>query len=301
MSASEGASEGAGRAGAGAGANAGAELALEARGVVKVYGENRVLDGVDLVVRRGEIVSLIGRSGGGKSTLLKCLIGATRPTAGRIFVLGREVTGASEAEINEVRRTFGVLFQSGALFNSMTVGENLALPLRRHTRLDEPTIQILVRLKLELVGLRGAEDLVPAELSGGMKKRVGLARALALEPRLVFFDEPHAGLDPVSNGMIDKLIVDLTRKLGITSVVVTHELPSALRISDRVVMLDHGRIVADAPPARLSEIGDPLVCQFVTGSAEGPVSFHRSDKDYAEDVLEVAEKYTQRRKFLGRG
>jgi phospholipid/cholesterol/gamma-HCH transport system ATP-binding protein len=216
---------------------------IEVRHVAKSFGTQRVLDDIDLDVNRGEIMVVMGGSGCGKSTLLRLLIGSLQPDEGSIKLFGRDLTMMKENELNELRKCFGILFQSGALFNSLTVGENVALLLKEHTNLDESTIEVIVKIKLELVGLREHADKMPAQLSGGMKKRAGLARAIALDPQILFYDEPSAGLDPVTSAQIDRLIIDLTKKLRVTSLVVTHEMDSAFAIADRMCMLDKGRIL----------------------------------------------------------
>jgi phospholipid/cholesterol/gamma-HCH transport system ATP-binding protein len=271
-------------------------LVIRVNDVAKSYAGRAVLRGVDLDVRAGETMVILGGSGDGKSTLLRLMIGSIAPDAGRIEVLGQDITALDEAGMDAVRRRFGILFQSGALFGSMTVGRNVALPLREHTGLDEQTIDIMVRIKLELVGLRHAVDLMPAELSGGMKKRAGLARAIALDPRILFYDEPSAGLDPVTSAQIDQLIIDLSRKLGVTSVVVTHEMDSAFRIADRMAMLDRGRVVKVGPREEFAAIRDSaapadpqlaLIRQFLRGDSEGPIT-HRRGEGYEQDILQAA-------------
>src|SRR3989338_9023810 len=193
----------------------------------------------------------MGGSGCGKSTLLRHLIGSIRPDSGEVWMFGRDIAKASEDEMDEIRKKFCMLFKSGALFDSMTVGENFALPLREHTKLDNSVISIVVKMKLELVGLRGFENLMPSQLSGGMKKRVGLARAIVMDPEIVFYDEPTAGLDPVMTAVIDKLIIDLSKKLNITSVVVTHDMKSVFRIGDRIAMLHKGETLQVGTPAEI--------------------------------------------------
>jgi phospholipid/cholesterol/gamma-HCH transport system ATP-binding protein len=230
------------------------------------YGERIVLEHMDFSIHAGEIVSILGGSGCGKSTLLKALIGLLRPLDGRIFLAGREITGTDgEAALADVRRRIGVLFQSGALIGSLSLGDNIALPLHEFSRLPQPVIRELVRLKLELVGLGGFEEYLPAELSGGMRKRAALARAMALDPDILFCDEPSAGLDPITSAGLDELLMELNRSLGITMVVITHELPSIERISQRSFMLDGEArgIIAMGPPAELkSESADPRVQAF---------------------------------------
>ncbi len=216
---------------------------IEVRDLISHYGERRILDGVDLQVRRGEILVIMGGSGSGKSTLLRHLLGLKRPSAGSIRLLGTELEDLSKQQLYALRRRMGVAFQGGALFSSMTLGENVALPLRQHTRLDEETIRIMTRMKLEMVNLGGFEDLRPAELSGGMLKRAGLARSLIMDPELLFFDEPSAGLDPVVSAELDALILRLREALSMTIVVVTHELESAFGIADRILVLDQGRVL----------------------------------------------------------
>jgi phospholipid/cholesterol/gamma-HCH transport system ATP-binding protein len=268
------------------------------RDVVRSFDGRRVLDGVNLEVRAGETMVIMGGSGSGKSTLLRLMIGSLRPDSGHITVLGKDVCGLPERELNEVRKKFGILFQSGALFNSMTVAENVALPLREHTELGPEIIDIQVKIKLELVGLREHADKYPAQLSGGMKKRAGLARAMALDPKLLFYDEPSAGLDPVTSAQIDQLIMDLTRKIGITSVVVTHEMDSAFTIADRMAMLDKGRMVRvetrdwferlrdlPADEARALPEDERLIRQFLRGDAEGPLTERQAATNFEEDLL----------------
>jgi phospholipid/cholesterol/gamma-HCH transport system ATP-binding protein len=255
----------------------GGEPIIRVDNVHKFYGEHHVLKGISLEVEPGDVLVVMGPSGCGKSTLLKCIIGAHTPEVGSISIDNEPIVGASEHQLNAVRKRFGVLFQSSALFSSMTVGENVALPLLQHTDLPASTIEIIVRIKLEMVGLGHAFNLIPSELSGGMKKRAGLARAIALDPSIVFYDEPSAGLDPIVVGIIDKLIVDLTRKLRITSVVVTHEMRSAFRIADKMVLLDRGRVVAAGTPDELRANNDPRVVQFVSGNAEGPMATKPDD------------------------
>ncbi|MDZ4828690.1 MAG: ABC transporter ATP-binding protein [Phycisphaerae bacterium] len=277
------------------------EPVIEVRDLRRTFGSQVVLDGITLDVLRGETLVVMGGSGCGKSTLLRHLIGSLAPTSGEVRVFGRPMTSLNDAALNALRRNFGVLFQSGALFNSMTIADNVALPLREHTALDEAIIDIEVKIKLELVGLREHADKLPSQISGGMKKRAGLARALALDPKILFYDEPSAGLDPVTSAEIDQLIVALTRQLGVTSVVVTHEMDSAFTIADRMVMLDKGRVLrigpltefdclrrlSDEEAAALPEI-DRTVRQFLRGDANGPITERRARDSYAEDLLRSA-------------
>ncbi len=265
---------------------------VRCEGVGKAFGSNVVLDSVSLEVRRGEVLCVVGSSGCGKSTLLKCIIGALDPDRGRIWICDEEVTSLADKpdELDKVRKRFGILFQTGALLGSLTVRDNIALPIRRHTELDDSTISIMVKMKLELVGLRDAEHLLPSEISGGMRKRVSLARALALDPEVHFFDEPSAGLDPITIGVIDRLILDVTKKLTTASLVVTHELPSVMRIADRVLMLHRGRVAFEGTREELKACEDPLVRQFVTGAPDGPIPLRKSKRDYAEDLLQSVEQ-----------
>jgi phospholipid/cholesterol/gamma-HCH transport system ATP-binding protein len=267
-------------------------------GVSKIYDGRTVLDRLNLDVKRGETMVIMGGSGSGKSTSLRIMIGSVTPEQGKVWIFGEEITCLEEEPLNEVRKRFGILFQSGALFNSMTVAENVALPLREHTTLASDIIDIQVKIKLELVGLREHADKFPGMLSGGMKKRAGLARALALDPQLLFYDEPSAGLDPVTSAEIDRLIVDLSRKLGVTSIVVTHEMDSAFTIADRMAMLDKGKMIAvesrdwfdalrktsDEDAAKMDE-RSRLIRQFLRGDAIGPITQRRAQSNYAEDLL----------------
>lgn len=257
-----------------------------------------MLDGINLDVVTGETMVIMGGSGSGKSTLLRHMIGSLRPDEGSIVMLGRELAGLDEEGMNDVRKRFGILFQSGALFNSMTLAQNVALPLEEHTDLGREIIDIQVKIKLELVGLREHANKYPAQISGGMKKRAGLARALALDPRILFYDEPSAGLDPVTSAEIDRLIIDLSKKLGVTSVVVTHEMDSAFAIADRMAMLDKGRMlkvetrdwydrlrkIPDAQSATLPT-DERLIRQFLRGDAVGPITERRAATNYEDDLL----------------
>lgn len=274
------------------------EPVIRVRGLVKRFGSQTVLKGLNLDVMRGETMVIMGGSGSGKSTFLRCMIGSHVIDEGTIELFGENICGMREEELNEVRKRFGILFQSGALFNSMTLAENVALPLREHTDLDDEIIDIQVKIKLELVGLREDADKYPAQISGGMKKRAGLARALALDPKILFYDEPSAGLDPVTSAQIDQLILALTKQLGVTSVVVTHEMDSAFTIADRMAMLDRGRMLCveerswfeglrdtDAASAAGMDEDRRLVRQFLRGDADGPLAERRSDAGYGEDLF----------------
>lgn len=259
---------------------------IRVRDVVKQYGSRTVLDGINLDVLKGETLVVMGGSGSGKSTLLRILVGNIRPDSGNVVVAGTSLCAMDDVLLAEYRkRGIGLLFQSGALFNSMTVHDNVALPLREHTDLAESTIDVIVKIKLELVGLREHGDKMPSELSGGMKKRAGLARAMALDPKILFYDEPSAGLDPVTSAEIDELIIDLNEKLGITSVVVTHEMDSARRVADRMVLLDRGKFIVSGTPDEMFGSEDPLVKQFMHGLTTGPLTERRKASNYADDLL----------------
>ncbi len=232
---------------------------IEVEGLDAWYGRRQVLYGVDFSVRAGEIRVVMGSSGSGKSTLFRHLIGLQRPRRGRVRLFGVDLGRASERELLEVHKQIGVSFQGGALLTSLTVGENVALPLREHTRLDETTIRIMSRLKLEIVNLGGFQDLMPAQLSGGMVKRAALARALVMDPRLLFFDEPSAGLDPVTSAELDELILRLRDALRMTIVVVTHELESAFKIADSITVLNAGRILLTGSVAQVRASPDERI------------------------------------------
>lgn len=244
---------------------------IKIRGLKKRLGTKQVLDGVDLDIEQGETMLVMGRSGTGKSVLLKHIIGLMTPDEGSIEVDGVDLVGMREQELNTVRQRFGMLFQGAALFDSLTVGENIALPLREHTAMSESEIQARVEERLEWVGLSAVEDMKPASLSGGMKKRVGLARAIAMDPQFVLYDEPTTGLDPIMADVIDQLIRSMQKRLGVTSVVVTHDMASAFKVADRMALLNDGRVVFLGTPDEVRTTKDPLVRQFVEGSSEGPI------------------------------
>ncbi|UCH36670.1 MAG: ABC transporter ATP-binding protein [Armatimonadota bacterium] len=239
--------------------------------VVYEIGGRRVLDGVSLRVERGEIKAVIGLSGSGKTTMLRNIIGLVRPTSGAIYVQGVEVTKLSEPQLDEVRLRTGFVFQGAALFDSLNVLENVAFGPRQHRRMDEDELRKVVRSKLDLVGLHNIEEQMPSDLSGGMRKRVGIARALAMEPELMLFDEPTAGLDPITARAIQDLIARLRGELGMSCLVVSHDLEGLFHFVDRAALLYDGRIVAAGRPAELRSSEDELVRQFVTGSVQGPI------------------------------
>lgn len=238
------------------------ESLIEVKDLVVRFGERTVLNGINLDIRRGEILVILGGSGSGKSTLLRNMAGLMRPTAGEVYIDGQNFTAMNSHDRIEVRKTMGMCFQGSALFNSMTVGDNVAMPLREHTKLEESTIQIMTRIKLEQVGLGGFEDFMPAELSGGMKKRAGLARAMAMDPKIIYYDEPSAGLDPIVAAELDMLIRDMQHAFGLTSVVVTHEMESVKLIADRVCMLHQGKVIALGTLDEVQQIDHSFVQQF---------------------------------------
>ena len=227
------------------------------------YVDREILHGVNFEVKARETMVILGGSGSGKSTLLRTMVGLEKPTSGSVWVGGTNLVTASAAEMNAVRKKIGLSFQGGALIGSMTVGENIALPLREHTDLEESTIEVMVRIKLKEVGLIKFEHFMPSELSGGMKKRAAVARAMAMDPEILFFDEPSAGLDPIIAAGIDQLILNLKQALGVTIIVVTHELASAFLIADRILVLDAGNILAIAPPDELKQSSHPRIQQFL--------------------------------------
>ncbi len=247
------------------------DTAIDFRGLKKSLGKKEVLRGLDLEVRRGECLVIVGRSGTGKSVLLKHVVGLMRPDEGEVRVNGVEVETLAEKELLELRRSMGMLFQGGALFDSMSVGENVGLPLREHTSMPEPQVEIVVGEKLSLVGLEGTEEMRTSSLSGGMKKRAALARSLVLNPKIMLYDEPTTGLDPITSDLINRLIKRLQLRLGMTSIAVTHDMRSAYHIGDRIAMLHEGRIHAMGTPEEIQATTDPAVRQFIEGSSEGPL------------------------------
>ena len=259
------------------------EVMLSLRDLRVSYGEREILHGISFDVMRGETMVILGGSGSGKSTLLRTLVGLEKPSSGQIWIKGKDITAISQAELDEIRRKIGMSFQGGALFGSMTVGENVALPLREHTKLEESTIEIMLRLKLEQVGLAGFEYYMPAQLSGGMKKRAAVARALAMDPEILFFDEPSAGLDPIIAAGIDQLIQELKKAFRMTIIVVTHELASAFLIADRMVLIDKGNVVAIGTVEQLRSSTQPRVRQFLDRVAEPEVA---RELDYLQMLTE---------------
>ena len=237
----------------------------------KSFGKNHVLRGIDLTVEKGESMVVIGGSGSGKSVLLKHMIGILRPDAGKVLIDGVDLALLKERELYEVRKKFGMLFQMSALFDSMTVWENVGFALHRKKSMHDKEIKARATENLKLVGLSGVENLMPAELSGGMKKRVGLARAIAHEPEILLYDEPTTGLDPIMADAINELIIEMRNTLSVTSVAITHDMNSAYKIADRIAMLYEGRIIDTGSPDEIKNTGNPIVRQFITGSAVGPI------------------------------
>src|SRR6202166_3767132 len=259
------------------------EPVLSLRNLRVSYGEREILHGISFDVVRGETLVILGGSGSGKSTLLRTLVGLEKPSAGEILIKGQDLAKTSAAEMDDIRRKIGMSFQGGALFGSMTVGENVALPLREHTQLEDSTIEIMLRLKLEQVGLAGFEYYMPSQLSGGMKKRAAVARALAMDPQIIFFDEPSAGLDPIIAAGIDQLILEMKKAFRMTIIVVTHELASAFLIADRMVLIDKGNVVAIVPAEEMRSSVQPRVRQFLDRVPEPDVE---GELDYLQTLTE---------------
>lgn len=247
---------------------------IKISGLKKFFGAKRVLDGVDLEIDKGKITVIIGRSGEGKSVLIKHIIGLLRPDDGQIFLEGQEISSMSERDFNEVRKRFGMLFQGAALFDSMTVGENVGFPLKEHTDLADEDIMKIVSDKLRRVGLVGVEHMMPAELSGGMKKRVGLARAIVMDPEIVLFDEPTTGLDPIMSDSIADLVLDTQRSLQTTYILITHDIPFTYKIADKIAMLHEGRIIEQGSVEEMKKNPNPVLKQFLEGRAEGPIKVY---------------------------
>ena len=245
---------------------------IEIINLSKSFNSKKVLDNLNLIINSGEVIVIIGRSGCGKSVLLKHIIGLIKPDLGQVIIDGNDMTRLEENEMDRLRLSFGMLFQGAALFDSMTVGENVGFTLKEHTDAPEKEIKAKVAGSLELVGLKGIEKLMPSELSGGMKKRVGLARAICNNPKIILYDEPTTGLDPIMADAINDLIIDLNSKLNVTSIVVTHDMVSAYKIADRIAMLYKGRIIAAGTPDEIKNTKDPIVKQFITGAAKGPIT-----------------------------
>jgi phospholipid/cholesterol/gamma-HCH transport system ATP-binding protein len=250
------------------------ESLVELRDLTFGYGERIILENLSLQVPKGKVTALMGVSGGGKTTVLRLIGGQYRAHQGEVLFDGQDVTQMRQPALYAARRRMGMLFQFGALFTDMSVFDNVAFPLREHTPLSEELIRDIVLMKLDAVGLRGARDLMPSEISGGMSRRVALARAIALDPDLIMYDEPFAGLDPISLGTAARLIRRLNDSLGVTSIVVSHDVDETFAIADHVIMLANGKVAAQGTPAELRACADPLIHQFVNALSEGPVPFH---------------------------
>jgi phospholipid/cholesterol/gamma-HCH transport system ATP-binding protein len=267
----------------------GEDLLVRVRGLRFGYGERLICDGLDIDVPRGKITAIMGPSGTGKTTLLRLIGGQWRPQGGTIEFDGVDVHKQSRRQLFELRKRMGVLFQSGALLTDMTVFDNVAFPLREHTRLPERQIRDVVTMKLEAVGLRGAAGLFPEQISGGMARRVALARAIALEPALVMYDEPFTGQDPITMGVLMRLIRTLNETLGVTSILVSHDVEEVLSISDYVYVVSAGKVLDHGSPAQLRASSSERVQQFLTGSPDGPVPFHYpSTREYAAELMDSA-------------
>lgn len=256
---------------------------VECRDLSFGYGARPILDGVTFTVPRGKVTALMGASGGGKTTVLRLIGGQVRAQRGSLTFEGEEVASLGATDLYAIRRRMGMLFQFGALFTDMSVFDNVAFPLREHTDLPEPLVRDIVLMKLNAVGLRGARELMPSQVSGGMARRVALARAIALDPDLVMYDEPFAGLDPISLGTAAQLIRRLNDTLGLTSIVVSHDLEETFRIADKVIVLANGHIAAQGTPDEVRASSDPLVAQFVNAQPDGPVRFHYPGPTVAQD------------------
>ena len=258
---------------------------MTVRGLSFSHGERKVFDGVDLRIPRGRVTAIMGPSGTGKTTLLRLIGGQIRPDAGTVTVDGEDVHRLSREKLFQLRKRMGMLFQSGALLTDLSVFENVAFPLREHTDLPEPMIRDLVLMKLEAVGLRGGRDLMPRELSGGMARRVALARAIALDPMMIMYDEPFTGQDPITMGVLLQLIRKLNDSLRLTSIVVSHDVQETAAIADYIYVLSGGKVVGEGTPDALARTSSPWVRQFMQGLADGPVPFHYPAPDYLEDLL----------------
>nr|WP_312989376.1 ABC transporter ATP-binding protein [Comamonas koreensis] len=256
---------------------------VELRNVTFGYGDRTILRDVSLTIPRGKVTALMGASGGGKTTVLRLIGGQARALAGQVLLDGQDVGAMSQAQLYAARRRMGMLFQFGALFTDMTVFENVAFPLREHTQLSDAMVRDIVLMKLQAVGLRGARDLMPSQISGGMARRVALARAMALDPEFIMYDEPFAGLDPISLGTSAQLIRELNDALGLTSIIVSHDLEETFKLADQVIILGPGVVAAQGTPDEVRASSDPLVHQFVNALAQGPVPFHVQGPSIDED------------------
>jgi len=265
----------------------GSENLVSVRNLVFRFGRRVIFDDVDINIRRGAVTAIMGPSGTGKTTLLRLIGGQLRPDSGSVSVDGAEVTTLRRKALFELRKRMGMMFQTGALFTSLSVYDNVAYPLREHTLLTESLIRDLVLLKLQAVGLRGARDLMPSELSGGMARRVALARAIALDPMMIMYDEPFTGQDPITVGVIMKLIRMLNDSLGMTSIIVSHDVQEVSAISDYIYMISNGKVIGQGAPADLGRSTSPWVRQFLDAQPDGPVPFHYPAVELAQDLLDA--------------
>jgi len=259
---------------------------VDIRDVRLSLGGRQILKGITFSIPRGKVTAIMGGSGSGKTTLLNLFGGRLKPDAGQVIVDGQSVPDLKTKELYELRKRMALLFQTGALFTDLSVFENVAFPIREHTRLSEPILRKVVLMKLETVGLRGARQLMPSELSGGMARRVALARAIVMEPMMIMYDEPFTGLDPISKGVIAKLIRELNQSLGITSIVVSHDVPETCSISDYAYLVGDGRIIGQGTPAEVQQSKSEYVRQFMDGLPEGPVPYQYPAGDYVQDLLQ---------------
>ena len=262
-----------------------AEALIEVKNLSFNRGERVIYDNVNLQIRRGQITAIMGPSGTGKTTLLRLIGGQLSPDSGQVLLEGKNIASMSRSDLFAARARMGMLFQSGALFTDMTVYENVAFPIRAHTKLPENLIAELVALKLESVGLRGAEQLMPAELSGGMNRRVSLARAIALDPDLIMYDEPFAGQDPIVMGVLTRLIRSLREALDLTTIIVSHDVDETLSIADYIYVVAEGKVQGEGTPEQLKQHSSPFVQQFLTGSIEGPVDYQFSNQAYLSNEV----------------
>lgn len=258
---------------------------IKVENLVKRYGSVTASNRLNCTFESGKVTVILGGSGSGKSTLLRQLTGLEKPDSGAVYFDGLDLTTLGKKKLYEIRKKMGMLFQGSALFNYLNIFENIAFPLREHTKIADNIIKTIVTMKLEMVGLRGTEKLMPSQLSGGMMKRVGLARAIVMDPKVIFYDEPTSGLDPISTGVIDKLIRDLNQTLNITTIVVSHDIESCFRIADHIIILFYGDIIAEGTVEEIRNSRDERVQQFIHGKPEGPIPFTRTDKNYLDDIL----------------
>jgi phospholipid/cholesterol/gamma-HCH transport system ATP-binding protein len=264
------------------------DILVDIRDVNLTLGGRPILKGITFSIPRGKVTAIMGGSGSGKTTLLNLIGGRLKPNSGKVIVDGQSVADLKTRELYELRKRMALLFQTGALFTDLSVFENVAFPIREHTRLSESILRKVVLMKLETVGLRGARRLMPSELSGGMARRVALARAIVMEPMMIMYDEPFTGLDPISKGVIAKLIRELNQSLGITSIVVSHDVPETCSISDYAYLIGDGRIIGQGTPAEVQQSSSEYVRQFMDGLPEGPVPYQYPAGDYVEDLLSGA-------------